>query len=262
MERSEFVSMPLAQTSRLRTVARLPFSVEEDIGLNVQRLHQTMQVGGIRFLRIDSRSDEETSGVDVQIVGMNSRGGAYAGGAKEKMVPTCSSNQGNQNHEPMDKGSRWIDVDVHINAAEIKQRILHSGEDVRESESWAGHIDSGLKQALNQRGREHLTGKIDSFNRFMMAIIYGGDFLRACDASFSDLVVGNFNPHLPKVNDFAFSVLFSGLFWTTWSSIEHGFEKPGQGRRISLFYGCELDRALLLTGLTRFSTLAKSLDEK
>ena len=51
----------------------------------------------------------------------------------------------------------------------------------------------------------------------------------------------------------------TGMVLTTLHSFSYGVEKPGEGRRVSLFFGAELDRAVILLALAYSSRLAKGI---
>ena len=54
-------------------------------------------------------------------------------------------------------------------------------------------------------------------------------------------------------------IVMNGVMFTTLHSLGYGFEKKGEGRRVSLFYGPELDRALVLALVVPTGRLAKAI---
>jgi hypothetical protein len=252
---NKFVPMSEANTERIRTTATLPFQLHEQVGLNVRRIHTICQVAGFRSIRIQNDQRGETSQSFPQIVGIDRNGSAVAGKVALKEVPTYQSDfpHGDSLSEA-DKQSRWKNLNISLNTEEMKQRILLSGRRVTDSLEWGKQLDSVLKRAMVKNGALHLVKDITRSEQKNALLLY------TAFASFRLLshAIYNYGPQ-----EFLFystlHFVITGTSITTMSSAVSGVERSGQGRRVSLFYGPELDRALILLAIAYTSRLAKGV---
>ena len=249
--------MPEANTSRLRTTATLPFQLQEEVGLNIKRLHAICQVAGFRHLRIQNDSEGETSQAVPQIVGVDRDGTAMAGKAKIKKAHTFHVDYSPTfEYKKSWKQARWQNLTISLNTEEMKQRILLSDESVRDSTRWGKEINGALKKAAIKGGVRHLVNDLERFEKLLT--LFG--FALCSSSEIMSALAGNIEPKtvVPRI---AFSFALLGTVMTALDSLGYGREKPGGGRRISLFLGPELDRAVALLALTYTQRLAKGITE-
>ena len=253
----KFVPMPEANTSRLRTTATLPFQLQEEVGLNIKRLHAICQVAGFRHLRIQNDPQGETSQAVPQVVGVDHDGTAIAGKAKIKRASTFQAAYSpSPEYELLWKQARWQNLTISLNTEEMKQRILLSDENVRNPERWGEEINGVLKKAVIKEGVHHLVNDFKWYEKlltlFGFAVFFSDEIVNA--------LAGNLEPKtiVPRI---AFSYALFGTLMTGLHSFLWGAERQGGGRRISLFYGLELDRAIALAVLTYTQRLAKGITE-
>lgn len=256
---NRFVPLSEANTSRLRTVVDLPFGIEDSIGLNVPRTHLLCQVAGFRFLRIETDWEGETSQVVPQIVGVNSQGGAYAGAASIKRVSACNYEYKGRDGLYTWKQARWSDLRLTFNVNEIQQRIMDSGNNVREVGLWSQEINTALKQGIVRAGVRHLVFGLDASEKVLTAVNYSSQLNLATD--FSLLIR---SPGFHALNFPLLMIEFIGvsIIFNVFHSVNYGRERGGSGRRLSLFMGPELDRAAVLSVLSRTQPLVREIAEE
>lgn len=249
----KFVPMSEANTWRLRTTATLPFQLHESVGLNVGRIETLCQIAGFRYLKIQNDPNGETSQAVPLVVGVGRDGQAVASRAAVKNVPTYQfdSSQVFDVRWPM-KQARWKDSTISLNTEEMKQRILLSDERVTDSNEWGKQIDKALKGAAMKGGVRHLVSGLDRFEKIMTPFFYALIFS-------NDLVTIAKGESPEAIPISATSIVITGTLMTGLYSLRYGVEKPGGGRRVSLFYGPELDRAIALAVFTYTSKLAKGI---
>lgn len=248
---NKFIPIAEANTRFVRTDLSLPFNQEEKIGLNIQRLHALMQIGGACSLKIINDSTNETSSVQSSVLGFDTQGNAFAGKSKMNNVPISSSEMRDQYDWYIEKQARWINLDIKINTEEIKQRLLQSGKIVTEPKNWSISIDQSLKRQIAKNCGEHLIGHFNIKDK-----LYTGFLLSMCSLP---LLITDF-PNSRSLTTYLSFFIRQSMIWTVFDSLRYGVEKSHQGRRASIFYGFEFDRLALLYLLTNTSTLAKNLE--
>ena len=253
----KFVPMSEANTGRLRTTATLPFQLQEEVGLNVKRLHAICQVAGFRHLRIQNDPEGETSQSVPQIIGIDNNGTAIAGKAKIKKAHTFHVDYSpTSEYKKPWKQARWQNLTISLNTEEMKQRILLSDESVRDPTRWGEEINRALRKAATKEGVRHLVNDLERFEKLLTLFA----FALVSSDEIVDALAGNIEPKtvVPRI---AFSFALLSAVMTGIDSLGYGREKPGGGRRISLFLGPELDRAVALLALTYTQRLAKGITE-
>ena len=250
--------MPDANTWRLRTTATLPFQLHEKVGLNVGAIERLCQVSGFRHLRIQNDPNGETSQAIPQVVGIDARGTAIAGKAAFKEVPTSQFDCSPEHEYLAFKQARWSDLTVSLNTQEMKQRILLSDNKVTDSEEWGRETDKAIKRSVIKSGIRHLVCGLDAYDKVISLLIYSL-------VSTSTIFVArggrvDLGPYETAAVFISFAVGI-GAFTTAWGSSRYGKEKPGEGQRVNLINGPELDRAIALAVLTYTSKLAKGIPE-
>ena len=253
----KFVPMSEANTERIRTTATLPFQLHEEVGLNVKRLHVICQVSGFSHLRIRNDPQGETSQEVPQIVGIDRDGTAMAGKAKVKKVPTFQIDYSptSEYGEPW-KQARWQNLTISLNTEEMNQRILLSDESVKNPTMWGEEIHKALKSGTLKAGTRHLVKDFERYEKLLTLL----GFTLHSSFEIGGALTGNIEPEA-VVPGIAYRIALLGTVMTGLHSFLYGLEKPGEGRRISLFFGPELDRAAALLALTYTQRLAEGITE-
>lgn len=239
-ERTQYIPISEANTPRIRTTATLPFHLEDRIGLDIEYLTRLIHIAGFQSIKVTTDNEGETSSTVVQTVGFGKNGTAIAGKGKINKVPTYSQKTENQSMSNPNWTSRFLEtkhtiwpfLTVEINNNEIKQRILQSDQVVTNPSNWAIEINKAIKEAVRKEGMKNLVLTKPKLWDFMWL----GSFGISC--------VSIFNGGNPF-----FSIPFNELIRNL--SVSEGFTnienfQKGQGYRLSLFPGYELDRAIAL----------------
>ncbi|MBX4205981.1 hypothetical protein KW795_02180 [Candidatus Microgenomates bacterium] len=244
-QRPKFTPMPYAQTQRLRTAAELPFHIEEEIGLNLESLNKLMQLGGIRHLRIENDTEnKKTSKVSLGISGMNNQGSAYGGVAVTQMVPpsldTVELTGGGQL-----KQAKWMDLTIKLNTQEMTQRMLQADQDVRQPENWARDLQKIVKKTVVGKSLKHLLS-LGPYETALFAWVYTQCITNAANLGISQVILHGYHPQNINIPQALFFLASTGTIARYMCMASQGRERSGQGMRISLFYGLEIDRAIIL----------------
>jgi len=253
----QFVPMSEANTACLRTTATLPFHLHEEVGLNVKRIHAICQVSGFRHLVIRNDPEGERSRATPQVVGIDRNGSAVGGKVAFREVPAFKSDYTEVHYGTFpQKQARWKNVVISLNTQEITQRILHSERKVTDSDEWGKEINKALKKAMTESGTRHLVKDLTRIDLIFTLVgnwlIYKNDLI--------EIVKEGIDPQV-ALSRLALRTVSVGVIFTTISSLFDGVEKPGEGRRVSLLYGPELDRAVVLLALAYSSRLAKGISK-
>jgi len=247
--------MTEANTDRVRTTANLPFQLHEEVGLNVRRLETICQIAGFRHLRIQNDPHGETTETVPQVVGINPDGSASAGKVRVNKIPTYRVMYSLNNRAALFyKQVVWKDMTIFLNTEEIKQRILFADESVRNPVMWGNEINNALKSATFRSGAHHLIRELGVFDRAASITNYSVMFYTALRGASEH----NLDP-LNTAYMIAYALVLVGTSFTLATSLIYGFEREGEGRRISFFFGPELDRAVALALVTKTGRLAKAI---
>lgn len=257
---SKFTPLNEVSTDRINTLVSLPFGLSEKVGINTRFIQALLQIGGIRQLNIIGDWDGKTSQVVPTIVAMDSRGSALAGRVEINQAPV-QDYEVESNKKKSFSQSKWTDLDLKLNLAEIQRIIRDKDCDVREPIAWAKEIDKALRQGIISAGMDNLLHNLSTYDKFISLFMYVGLFLIAAEASPIHLMLDKFNPHAPSFGVIFSYFLSAGIPLTIFESF-YGVERSGEGRRISLVIGPELDRALVLGIAGNFGRLAGEADAK
>ena len=212
-------------------------------------------MGGFRYLKIQNDPRGETSRAIPQVVGIDRSGSAVAGKVGMKEAPTFQSEYTLDPHSDRpQKQARWKDLTISLNTEEMKRRILASDGRVTDPRQWGEEINSVLRRTMVRNGTRHLVKDLNRFDQFLTPFFYS---LVYWDEIIS-LAKGEAGP-LETLSKMGGSLALVGMVMTTVDSFFYGFERPGKGRRVSLFYGPELDRAVVLLAIAYTSRLAKAV---
>jgi len=255
MERNNsFIPLSEAQTERLRINLRLPFKLEEEIGLNVRRIQTLLQIGGIKCLKIKNDESLERSKSNMTVVGIGGRGEALAGIARSQDIPLSKLCLTGSNETDC-KQAKWLHAEICLNTEEIKTKLLNNAKDVRKSGNWVRFIDKILKSNILKAGSQHLLGDLTTL-----------DVIDSC-THYAAVLYFYFNWPVflggPRSREGLTIIIALSAFRNLvfLPATLGGFEQPMFGRRYSLFSGFEPDRALILSGLMACSTLARKIKD-
>ena len=248
MKETEYQPITSANTDRLTVELDLPFGLGNEIGLKVDQLRVLCQIAGFKHLLIKSPKKPRISKSIPTIVGINSHGESYAGLIVSDTVPTAEQEFGKINDHRFLKNGEWRDLRISLNLSEIQQRILLSEEDVRIAENWVKELNQALTDAIIKAGLKHLLLTIEDKLNLYITICFWLSKL-------SRLLSGN-------SSKFLISMLYDAFLWNLLGSLNSGKEdfKNGEGYRMSIFLGIELDRAALLLFLAKSSVLVGEIE--
>lgn len=217
-----------------------PFVDQERIGINVRRIQTMMQVGGIRSLHIYD-SDSAVSKVNPNVGGFNLDGSLVAVGAhaiEEVPVFETATEHVLFSQSLMHSG-QWADAKIKINRSEIMDRMGNDKVNLRSTDRWSTELDDAVRQGISRIGSRYLVLGLDADNRrmFPSPYLYGT----------SVTVLGEHNDNTENyiTNNLGISLAFNIL-----GRIFHHQSGSKDGYRWSLFFGPQIDRAIVLKGLT------------
>ncbi|MFH0863750.1 MAG: hypothetical protein V1858_01490 [Candidatus Gottesmanbacteria bacterium] len=265
-----FIPLPEIKSSKVQVDLNLPsFLNQEQIGLNIDRLHLYCRLGGIAHLRIATDHNNDHPFSTPQIAGIDGQGTAVAGRADKAVKYLTSQREITENHflpgwvfwAP--HTGKWADGLILINTNLLAKQIVER-ENVHKLDPWVKTLDRELRRNIVAMGIRHLVFNQSRWENYYGAILYG---VFAVSSSLNALKI----PESPTPIIQAM-VAGSALFLPP-LSLSIGWYYMGQqmlsadqgnhsheGCRFSFFaYGPELDRALILKVLSSGQTLVKSL---
>lgn len=246
---SDYVPMTDANTKRVRTSATLPFHLENEVGLNTKRIQTLLQIGGLRSIKISSKNDGERSSASLQTVGFGKDGSALAGIGKVSVVPTYSDSLEPLEFSAESKQKYWPSLNLTLNNNELKQRMLQSDLRVSDPANWANEIDKAIKKAVRHVGTKNL---LDMSKTNFGEKLFLANHLLA-------LTAFTFSPDHDASRLVFWELMRIGLYSNLFTDIEN-FQR-GEGYRLSILPGLELDRAIILQIATRAKLVAKDISK-
>ncbi len=243
--KKDYVSLAELESSKLRFVTPLPSFVDQGlIGINLSRINLLCRLGGIRHLRIEGQTDEETSSFVPTLVGFDTQGNAYAVKTGMKTsVPTYTTDSQSNNLGPLP--ARWVNGVIKINVDETANRILSEtrwSNGVNNSDAWSYYLNSIIKNGIVDIGTKHLILGADKRDYFLELFPVSSITMNSYSTDGLNLLA------IYSWWYFLVNIL------TPYVSIYH------EDWRHSLFlYGPQLNRALLLKLVSLKSTLVRSI---
>lgn len=255
---SGLVPMEQVQSPKLRFVVPLPEYLAGGIGVRVDRLQRLMRLGGVGHLRVTGETDQDISQSVPTVVGFTSQGGALAGKAGVTKIPTFTAS-GAEDYGSLDNSlfrdhaATFINCSVNLNLEEISARIRQENRWTRgvySKDAWAYHFDQAIKKGVSDTGIKHLVLGLTALN-------WG-------DTAFQYALMGAFSAwstgfHFPSP-ELAFRVPLVSLFLNAFGYV--GNTLIGREYRLSLIYGPQLDRALVLGVLGKTSRVVQAIPNK
>lgn len=228
-----------AHTDRIRFVSEFPYVDKKQIGVNLNRIQQIMDLGGIRSLRVSTVEKKEESHSPT-VVGFDSQGGAYAGKTSSRTIGETHEYEGKVHRDKESGFSPVVDLTINLNTVEMSGRISRK-EGVRSADAWSREIDRIVKKGMRDSGTRVLT--IETWKREWGAHV----------GYFSVYV-----PHYIKDGNFRLADILVFLLVGMTASTAH--QLMVREHRLSLFYGPQLDRAALLQLRTRTQKIVAAID--
>lgn len=240
--------------NRVRFNIPLPAYIRPDeIGVNVKGLLTLLRIGGISHLRVIGRTDEETSRSTPSILGYDSHGNAYAGKQVEKvdvpeyLVSDEEADHGGGSYIFRPHSATWKNMTLNININEMAEKIKDEevwSRGVYSTEAWADHLDRNLRAGVTEVGVRHLALGFGKLDTFIAGFQYGVMSLYESQTK---------SPSLQGLlTSFCIIALFNNVLdYRRYGNSENGF-------RWSVFYGPQLDRALILKVLSGRTNLVKA----
>lgn len=277
-ETSKYIPIEGLVTPKVRVDLPLPSYIDQaQIGLHLGKVRTLCRLGGISHLRITGHIGDETSTSMSVMVGFNSQGGGYAGKLGTKIdIPTYRSSRSSR--APLEgllgvpHSARWVDGVISANIDEITQRINSDKTgDIRSTQAWASHLDQAVRAGVRDIGTYHLTMGLNKGDYGLAALTYVAfissyiaiDFLTG---AMVNLITGKASENeikIPTGYDLPLNFLFMSLFMNSVNFLQY-HPRFNQGReegsRLSLIYGPQLDRALILQALSARKNVIKSLE--
>jgi hypothetical protein len=255
-------------TPTVRVNLPLPAYIDQSqIGIHLGRVRTLCRMGGISHLQITGHTDDETSTAIPVMVGFNSQGGGYAGKLGAKFdIPTYRSTRAPlEGFLGIPHSARWVDGVISSNINEITQRInQNENSQVRSSEAWASHLDRAVREGIRDIGSNHLMLGLNKRDYFATPIAYTISLADEIGVLAAHLVSGSELIKAPTMGDVTFSLLFMSVWMAMINFIQY---HPGlfnrsreEGSRLSLIFGPQLDRALVLQALSKRKNIIKALE--
>lgn len=248
--KARYVPIIDAVTDRIFLAPKLPDYVKADkIGVDLQTITKLCDLGGIERLVLAGKNDGKTSSVDVGIGKISANGEATATAASKKTMEPTHKSHSRVNGDFGPHSFSWTDAFIEMNTKEINQRILEDRQwtkGVRDINAWSKYIDDCLRGGISEVGTKHLTRGLSGRNWINLGIQVG-------IGSISEVISG---PSVPSaiIRVFAVSALLNILNYALFKNI------ADTRYRFSLFYGPQIDRAILLWIFSRTNRLVTTLD--
>lgn len=235
-----FTPLPDANTNRVRTTLKLPYHLEDQIGLNLHSIETLCQIAGITDIKIFQNTDK----VQPQIVGITSYGAAFAGASRTSVDRFSISNR----IDDFIKGApcgQWSHLEIGIREQEAVALLESQKKDIKDPKNWSALLDAGIKNGIISSGAETLIKR--NPKNLIYSLVYAAYVANNIAAKdYKDL----------------FTVLaLLGAADKAVAIKVFGPERSGEGARWSLFLDGvpELDRMAVLLVATPVITLAKKI---
>jgi hypothetical protein len=266
-EHKEYIPIEGLVTPKVRVDLPLPSYIDQNqIGLHMGRVRTLCRMGGIAHLRITGHTDDETSSATPIMVGYDSLGGGYAGMLGTKVdIPTYrSSGSYMEQLLGVPHSARWVDGVVSANIDEITQRINQSEkDDIRSPEAWAKHLDEVVRKGIRDIGKKHLINGM-SRNDYSHHVLNAlGTYIVKSGLDIMDEISVK-APGKILLDHAAFSLIFLNFWWIFTNYLSYYPTKSNgreEGSRLSLIYGPQIDRALILHGISAKKGVVKPLTD-
>lgn len=254
MGKENFIPLSQANNSnlcegRLRVNLPLPYGLDERIEIDTHRMDVLRQMAGFGRIILTRDDESGTSQVVPQIDGINIDGTATARKAKIKIVPEANSEFKNDN-DVSENRANWPNLNLKLNIPEIQQRLLDEKKgNIHDQKLWAEELDRVFKNTITKAGVKHLLSmtKFDIFSTLYMSGLYSITTL----------------PFQSEPIQMIGMIAGGNIFWNVKSGSRcGGFENKEKGYRISLMFGPEIERAVVLSVYSRIGSVIRAKAEE
>lgn len=261
----KFVPLPDVESEKVRFAVKLPDYIDpHKIGVNVSGIERLCRIGGIKHLRVEGSYDKQQHANGASVMGVTGSGAAYMGGiaSAESSLYEESGEESDPMYAPW--FGRWINGKITVDMQGVANKLGENNRwtgGVRSVNGWTHHLNKAVKRGIVNIGTEHLVYGMTKSELAICAFVNAYAFLNAAAASPSAVLSGDYNPHVPSVNEVAQSLIFMSLFMTLVAKY-YVFREELKDKDMhwSLIFGPQIDRALLLQGAARTTRLVKHLD--
>jgi len=266
MTERQYTPLPQANDEKVRINLSLPEFVDTNrVGVNLQEIHYLCRIAGIKHLLVTDTYAEEKSEEKPTVVGVTSSGEALAGKVKHQkrdLFNTSSDQSIGPGEVGLSHSARWVNGTIYMDIRSIATEIISNKtqeDGVRSIPAWTYEFNSTMKKGIRDIGTRHLLAGLNRDER-LNALGYVANILA------SSFIEGNILQEPirleipPNFGDIAFAFIFVGLMYKGASKLLHP-QTPPEGRRFSLFYGPQIDRAIALQIASRSTTLVQDLKE-
>ena len=232
-----FTPLPEANSNRVRTTLKLPYNLENSIGLHLKSTESLCQLGGVASILIRN-GNHRTAPV---ILGVTGDGTALGGFTSAGLLTEVKNNKDPGSLPP---SCRWSRLEIMVNESESIARLEGQGKDLKEPAHWAKIIDGSIKDGVSVAATENLLKRP------------------------SGLLLLDLVPVVLLTSDILGKNYSGATFlYSTWylinkiSHLEHGFERAGGGQRwsLSILDSPEIDRLLALHLIMPLPRLSKKI---
>lgn len=243
IESASLIDQPPRVTFDLKLPGIVP---TERIGIHLRRLHRMMNMGGINRLQVTGHSGPLDRQQPI-ISGVAGEGVATAEGVFDKHTLKSGSQRRrpSSNDQSPYLAGRWVDVTLPINITDVADRIGRKQQRIRDPKAWATELNQDIKDGIVQEGIEHLIFNLSLEDKFDMG--YVGLVSVAMGSSLA-IGVGEFKYIVPSI---ILSTFFGSAGANFTNGIDHYRKKYDNDFRRSLFIGPQIDRALVLSTMSR-----------
>lgn len=224
----------------------LPSFVDQDrIGVHLRRIERQMSISGIKTLVVRGSGDVERGQDQVEVTGINPDGSALASKVKAgTRRKSSSSSRGYESDSPVGIyiSTRQTNLEVSVKNGEIGDEISGRGRSLREVPEWSKELNMALGREIRARGTENLIRDTSWLEKTLLSFYVTFDLAIVQDPAL-----------------FIRAMIIQNMFTRLLVFLREG--KEGYFRH-SLFFGPQLDRALILQALSRGQKIIKDLHSK
>lgn len=266
--------LPIDEIDNAKIRFDIPFPNKldtEQIGINLKQILKLMRTGGIANLDVVGNWSQETSRFIPNIAGFNPQGNAYAAkSAVGEAVPLQKSSFHDLSkyiyrYDPKPQVMRWIEAEVDFNLNEINTRIDQSSnwqDQPLAPEAWSHFLDQGLKEEIKDMSWSHQIKRVPNGQPVSWRLFQAASILFSTYIGYSEAYKAE-NPAVGAYFGIIITYLLNNFVANTFMVARHMVTNPPDKNpndiRFSLFYGPEIDNALKVKLMSKFSTLAKAI---
>lgn len=235
----------------------LPSWVPTDhIGIDIKRVERLLDLGGIEFLHVKGKGDEETTKTVPTVIGSTESGSLFAGkmGASEQVPDYTLHSSSDSSYGHFIRNTHWSTVDLQINTAQVNQSIRHAGENLKDPKPWAKKLDKIIRHGILNAGTKHLLTGFSPFEKIgVLLVTINNGILLPLNLSVQDGLLNSFGKAVTPEK----VVMNVTTHLIMWNLI---YIAMGRKSRLNFIPGYEIDRAFLLQILARTLPVIKPFE--